>query len=84
MMNLMEACKIAKKYFATNLGKGSIAKVTMNEEAWFFISGEPNRELVGSVVISVDKQNGDIVLIDLLSDEGFELIKATTPIELPC
>lgn len=82
MISLADACKIAKEYFAANLGKDSIAKATTNEQAWFFISGEPNRESVGNVVISVDKLRGDVALIDILSDEGFELIKTTTPIEL--
>lgn len=83
MVSITDAYRIAKKYFATNLGKGSIAKATMSDEAWFFISGEPNRESIGNAVISVDKQNGAVVLIDFLSDEGFAQIKTTTPIELP-
>lgn len=84
MISVKDAYKNAKAYFATNLGKDNIAKATMNESAWFFISGEPNKELVGNVVISIDKRNGKIAVIDILSDEGFELIKATTPFGLPC
>lgn len=84
MISITDACKIAKDYFAQSLGNDSIAKAAVSEDAWFFISGEPNRKVVGNVVISVDKQNGMTALIDLLSDEGFAIIKATTPIELPC
>lgn len=83
MMHVKEAFAIAKEYFTSNLGNGSVAKATMSENAWFFISGEINQESIGNVVISVDKQTGEITLVDLLSDDGFALIRATTPIELP-
>lgn len=84
MISKEDAFRLAKDYFDKNLGKDCISKATMNEKAWFFISGEPNRDAIGNTVIAIDKQEGKISLIDLLSDEGFELIKATTPIDLPC
>ena len=84
MISKEDAYALAKSYFCDNLGKDSISRAAMNEEFWFFISGEPNRDAIGNVVISISKQDGKIALIDLLSDEGFDLIKATTPIDLSC
>ena len=83
MISKEDAYALAKGYFRNNLGKDSISKAAMSEEAWFFISGESNRDAIGNVVISISRQAGEIALIDLLSDEGFGLIKATTPVDLP-
>ena len=84
MISKEDAYALAKSYFRNNLGKDNISKAAMSEEAWFFISGEPNRDTIGHVVISISRQDGEIALIDLLSEEGFGLIKATTPVDLPC
>ena len=83
MISKEDAYALAKGYFRNNLGKDSISKAAMSEEAGFFISGESNRDAIGNVVISISRQDGEIALIDLLSDEGFGLIKATTPVDLP-
>ena len=83
MISIEDAYALAKSYFRDNLGKDSVSKASMNEEFWFFIAGESNRDAIGNVVISISKQDGEIALIDILSDEGFRLIKATTPVDLP-
>lgn len=84
MISKEEAYALAKSYFRNNLGKDNISKAAMSEESWFFISGEANRDTIGNVVISISRQDGEVALIDLLSEEGFGLIKATTPVNLPC
>lgn len=82
-MNYREACQKAYDYFKGQLGILGLATVTENDEKWFFSAGKNATNIVGNVIISLSKDTGNLELVDMLSDEGFEALKKSTVLEVP-
>jgi len=82
-MSYIEACKAAVEYFDKHLGTKGLTTATEDEQQWFFSSGKDPSNMVGNVVISVSKISGKIEMVDLLSDEGYEMLKKSTKIQIP-
>lgn len=83
MINFYEACTAAKQYFKEKLNIDGLAKATENDTAWFFRGGDPQLTPIGSVIVSVSKQDGAIDLVDVLTKEEFEMIRKTTIVAVP-
>lgn len=82
-MNYNEACKKAYDYFKEQLGAVGLSTVTENDEKWFFSAGKDSVNLIGNTIISISKTTGDLDFVDVLSDEGFEVLKESKTIEIP-
>ena len=77
-MNYSEAYEKATKYLAEKTGNSRIDTVSENQFKWLFGTG---KEMIGNLIISVNKKTGEISVVDFLSDEGFNEISNSTKIE---
>ncbi len=82
-MYYIQACNLAKEYFLKHLGSKGLAIVTENTKKWFFSPANNGSGVIGNVIISISKENGNIQLVDMLSDEGFEEVQCSTIIDIP-
>lgn len=83
-MSYIEACRAALEYFGEHLGLTGLTTATEDDQKWFFSAGKDPSNMIGNTIISVSKETGEIEIVDLLSDEGFEMIKNSTTIDIPC
>ncbi len=82
-MSYIEACRVALAYFREHLGATGLTTATEDEQKWFFSAGKDQFNMIGNTIISVSKKTGEIEMVDLLSDDGFEMIKNSTEIKIP-
>ena len=82
-MSYIEACRTALEYFRENLGATGLTTATEDDRKWFFSAGKDQSNMIGNTIISVSKESGKIEMVDFLSDDGFEMIKNSTEIEIP-
>lgn len=84
MFNFSDACLIAYNYFKQQLGLDGIAVATENPDYWFFSGGNTAAAAqIGVEIISVSKADGHMAYVDFLSDEGYETVKASSPLTVP-
>lgn len=81
-MNYNDACHKAYDYFKDNLGVIGLSTATENDEKWFFSAGKDSDKRIGNVIISLSKETGNIEMVDLLSDEGYETLKVSHKVEI--
>lgn len=79
-MEFLKACETAFNYFKKELGIEGLSAITENDADWFF-SCEHDR--IGSTIISISKSDGKMGFVDILSDEGYEILKNSVKIETP-
>lgn len=82
-MNYKEACKKAYHYFKDQLNITGLSTATEDDERWFFSAGKNSAELIGNTIISISKSTGTLDLVDILSDDGFEMLKVSKNIDIP-
>lgn len=82
-MSYKEACRVALEYFREYLGAPGLTTATEDERKWFFSAGKDQSNMIGNTIISISKKTGEIEMVDLLSDDGFEMLKNSTEIEIP-
>lgn len=82
-MSYKEACRAALEYFHEYLGLTGLTTATEDNRKWFFSAGKDQSNMIGNTIISVSKETGEIEMVDLLSADGFEMIKNSTEIEIP-
>lgn len=83
MIDFVEACGLAKKYYKDKLAITGLAKALDGGDKWFFSGGSPDEVRVGNVVIAISKADGAIETVTLPSKENFALLKSANPIDLP-
>ena len=83
IMSYLEACKKAYEYFKEQLGISGLATVTENDEKWFFSAGKNAANVIGNIVISISKVTGILELVEMLSDEEFDVLRKSTLVEIP-
>ena len=79
-MEFSKACETAFNYFKKELGIEGLSTITESDTDWFF-SCEHDR--IGSTIISISKADGQMEFVDILSDEGYELLKSSKIVEIP-
>lgn len=79
-MEFSKACETAFNYFKKELGIEGLSTITESDTDWFF-SCEHDR--IGSTIISISKADGQMEFVDILSDEGYELLKSSKIVETP-
>ena len=79
-MNFSKACETAFNYFKKELGIEGLSAITEDDTNWFF-SCEHDR--IGSTIISVSKAEGKMDFVDILSDEGYEILRKSKKVEVP-
>lgn len=78
-----EACKKAYEYFKDHLSIIGLSTATENYEKWFFSAGRNSAELIGNTIISISKSTGELDFVDILSDNDFEMLKASKNVDIP-
>lgn len=82
-INYNVACKKAYEYFKEQMNIIGLSTATENDEKWFFSAGKNSAELIGNTIISISKSTGNLDFVDILSDDGFEMLKASKNIDIP-
>ena len=77
-MDYSDAYKKVEQYLTEKTGRSSIDTITENDNKWFFGSG---KDLIGNIIVSVNKKTGEIALVDFLSDEGYDEISKSKAIK---
>ena len=83
MLKFAQACFLAHDFINANMNVQKLLTATEDDNYWYFSGGDPEKTIIGNTIISVDKATGIIDIVDYLSDEGYEAIRKSTPIELP-
>lgn len=82
MVDLLQACQIAKEYFLENTDKKLISKIYETESLWIVFGKSDGIEYGGSG-ISIDKQTKDVQLFTLPSLENFAILENAVQHEIP-
>ncbi len=70
MITYVEAKNSAEKYFETNLNIYGIANAKEDDDFWYFWGGKQGEEIVGGLVLSVEKANGNLEIVEMPSHES--------------
>lgn len=79
-MDFSKACETAFNYFKKELGIEGLSAITEDDTSWSF-SCEHDR--IGSTIISISKAEGKMDYVDILSDEGYEILRKSKKVEVP-
>ena len=82
-MTFEQACKIANNYFEEQVGLYGLAAASEDEEYWYFSGGKGRQNAIGNIFISVNKNDGKINKVNMLSKEGYKQIASSEKKELP-
>lgn len=82
MIDLNQACKLAKEYYEQNTDKRYLSKIYEHEKMWI-IYGKTNEVEFGGYGISIDKATAEIKIFTLPSMENFEILDASRIVEVP-
>lgn len=83
MISFERACKIAEDYYKQNYSNIQLLKALDGDDCWYFCGGKPGVVRVGNTVISVEKSNGEIGVVNYPSKESFAKLRKATPVDLP-
>ena len=83
MLNLTDACYLAREYFRKTVGENGIQTIHETPKEWVFCSGKYGAREYGSLFIAISKQNGRIQLLKMPSDEAFQIMDVALSIEVP-
>ena len=82
MVELKQACKLAKEYYEQNTDKKYLSKIYEHEKMWI-IYGKSTEVEFGGYGISIDKETAEIKIFTLPSMENFEILDASHIVEVP-
>lgn len=83
MIDYNEACALAFDYYKSKLQVIGLAQAYDSSYNYIFCGGKNNVVSIGSCIIAVDKENGDISPLKFPSKENSNLIKNATPLDIP-
>lgn len=82
MIDLNQACKLAKEYYEKNTDKKLLSKIYEHKEMWIIYS-KTNEVEFGGYGISIDKETAEIKIFILPSRKNFEILAASRIVEVP-
>ena len=75
-----EACRLARQYFKDSIGVDELSTASEDDTNWYFNS---SRDAIGCLIISINKTDAEISVVDLLLDDDFYRISKSKPLDLP-
>lgn len=82
MINLNQACELAREYYEKNTGKKTLSKIYEHKKMWIVYS-KANEIEFGGYGISIDKETAEIKIFTLPLLENFEILDASHIVEVP-
>lgn len=82
MIDILQACKIAKEYFLQNTSKKEISKIYEMESSWIIFGKGEEVEYGGSGII-IDKKSAEAKLFILPSLENFAILENASKHDVP-
>lgn len=79
-MDFNQACIKAMDYFKLHLNLEGLSAASEGEESWFFSGGSNAKERIGSTIIAINKVNGEVRVVDMLSGAEFEKVRLSKPV----
>lgn len=80
MIDIKRALELAKEYYARN--NEVVLQGFEADDCFIFNGGKIGKVKYGNGTIQINKENGEITLLQLPSTEGFNKIESAKPIDL--
>lgn len=83
MINYNEACALAFDYYKNKLQVIGLSQAYESSHSYVFCGGKKDIVSIGSCIIAIDKENGNISPLKFPSKENSELIKNASTLDIP-